>query len=360
MLAIALRAVSKSRGSTRVIDDVSLAAGAGSATVLIGPSGSGKSTILRLVAGSERADRGRIEIGGVDVTRTARSKRGLGYLPQPAVSRPRGTVEESILADPALAAVDAPERARRMGRVVDALEIGRLRNRAVSALSGGERRRVCLAAVMMSDAPIWLLDEPLSDIDAHLRARIARELRELQQRRGVTLVWVTSDQDEAMSMADRLVVMRNGRIEQEGAPVEVYETPASVFAAEFVGTPAMNLLGLERSGAGWIVAGTDRPVAAEQTGEGLRLGVRPEDVRLAVSQGVAVQVERVEYRGAESIVTCLLGGGRFVLSVRGRVAFRTGDPARVDWSGGAEHLFDAATGLRIRSGPEPAPGTMWA
>ncbi len=360
MSAIAVRNVSKLWGPMRAVDDISFTVDAGTLCVLLGPSGCGKSTTLRLIAGLERADGGHVEIGDVDVTDRPPSRRNIAMVFQSYALFPHLSVAENILFGLKVRKVEPAERARRLTRVADLLGLSGLLDRKPSQLSGGQQQRVALGRAIIAEAPVCLMDEPLSNLDAQLRAEMRLEIRNLQKQLAITMVYVTHDQVEAMSMADRVILMRNGRIEQDGTPADLYQLPASVFAASFIGTPPMNLLDLAHVDAGWVVAGTAGPVLIEGAAPKLRLGIRPEDVRLSVSGGIAATVQRVEYLGADSILGCTVGSETLVARVPGRVALRAGDVAHVDWPGGAQHFFDADTGLRMPTDAEPAPGTMLA
>ena len=198
----------------------------------------------------------------------------------------------------------APRRASR-----DLLGLKPLLARKPSQLSGGQQQRVALGRAIIAQAPVCLMDEPLSNLDAQLRAEMRLEIRALQRKLGITMVYVTHDQVEAMSMADRVVLMRAGRIEQNGTPVDLYENPANTFVARFIGTPPMNLLRLEAGRGGAVIAGTDGPVGARRRDcAGGMLGVRPEHMQLAFETGVRADVDSVEYLGGDSLVSCRIGG----------------------------------------------------
>jgi sn-glycerol 3-phosphate transport system ATP-binding protein len=184
------------------------------------------------------------------------------------------------------------------------------------------------------------MDEPLSNLDAQLRQDMRGEIRALQRELGITMVYVTHDQVEAMTMADRVVLLNRGRIEQNAAPVDLYETPANTFVARFIGTPPMNLLPLESGADGAVVAGTAGPAVAPAACAGLTLGVRPEHVALGFERGARAAVESVEYLGADSLVACRLGSAAIAVRVPGSVGLARGDPAWLTWASGAQHLFE--------------------
>ena len=239
---ISVQEVSKSWGSVKAVDKVSFDAGAGSLLVLLGPSGCGKSTTLRLIAGLEQVSSGRIFIGGDDVTERPPAKRRIAMVFQSYALFPHLTVAENILFGLKVRKVPAAERARRLTRVAGLLGLDALLARKPSQLSGGQQQRVALGRAIIAETPVCLMDEPLSNLDAQLRAEMRREIRALQQKLGITMVYVTHDQSEAMSMADQVVLMRAGRVEQAAPPDQLYANPATVFAARFIGTPPMNVL----------------------------------------------------------------------------------------------------------------------
>jgi len=346
MPAISLQRVTKSWGATRAVDDVSFDAAVGTLVVLLGPSGCGKSTTLRLVAGLETLTSGRITIGDADVTGLPPARRGISMVFQSYALFPHLDVAENILFGLKVRKVPAVERARRLKSVVDLLGLERFLERKPSQLSGGQQQRVALGRAIIAETPVCLMDEPLSNLDAQLRLEMRREIRGLQQKLGITMVYVTHDQTEAMSMADQVVLLHEGRVEQDAAPAELYAAPATVFAARFIGTPPMNVLTLADGPRGAIVAGGDGPPVLPGKGAGLLLGVRPEDVRLTDGAGLPARVGTVEYLGADSIVTCDVGGQSVAVRAQGRVALAPGARAALAWAAERMHLFDALTGRR--------------
>ncbi|HXH05544.1 MAG TPA: ABC transporter ATP-binding protein, partial [Vicinamibacterales bacterium] len=237
MAEIRLVSVSKAWGAVRAVDDVSLTAAPGRLLVLLGPSGCGKSTTLRLIAGLETVTAGRVWIGGVDVTDRPPAARGVSMVFQSYALFPHLTVRENIVFGLKVRRVPPPERAARLARAAELLGIGALLERRPAQLSGGQQQRVALARAIVAEKPVCLMDEPLSNLDAQLRQEMRREIRALQQTLGITMVYVTHDQTEAMSMADRVVLLRDGRIEQDGPPEALYDAPATAFVARFIGTP---------------------------------------------------------------------------------------------------------------------------
>ena len=230
--------------------------------------------------------------------------------------------------------------ARRLTRTADLLGLGQLLDRKPSQLSGGQQQRVALGRAIINEAPVCLMDEPLSNLDAQLRQDMRAEIRHLQRTLGITMVYVTHDQVEAMSMADRVVLLNKGRIEQDATPAELYENPANTFVARFIGTPPMNLMPLAAGRDGAVVAGTDGPAVAPADCAGLTLGVRPEHITLGFERGVRAEVAAVEYLGADSLVTCRLGAATLAVRVPGSVGLARGDAAWLSWAPGAQHLFE--------------------
>ena len=333
MSAISLRGVSKAWGAARAVDNVSFEAAAGSFVVLLGPSGCGKSTTLRLIAGLEDSTGGSIHIGGRDVTGAPPAERGISMVFQSYALFPHLTVAENIVFGLRVRKVGAEERARRLGRIAALLGLGKLLERKPSQLSGGQQQRVALGRAIIAEAPICLMDEPLSNLDAQLRHEMRREIRALQRELGITMVYVTHDQTEAMTMADQVVLLREGRVEQDGTPAELYNHPATAFTARFIGTPPMNVVSLPGHGAA-----------------GQWVGVRPEDIRVsfgAGGEGIGAVVEGVEYLGADSTVTCRAGGEPLTVRVPRAVPYGPGAAVKLSWDPSAAHYFDAASGTRI-------------
>jgi sn-glycerol 3-phosphate transport system ATP-binding protein len=254
----------------------------------------------------------------------------------------------------------APEEvSRRLSHTAGLLGLADLLDRKPSQLSGGQQQRVALGRAIINEAPVCLMDEPLSNLDAQLRQDMRSEIRNLQRALGITMVYVTHDQVEAMSMADRVVLLNRGKIEQNATPAELYENPANTFVARFIGTPPMNLLPLVAGRGGAVVAGTDGPVVAPADCAGLTLGVRPEHVALRFERGHRAEVVAVEYLGADSLVTCRLGSATLAVRAPGSVALARGEAAWLEWAPGAQHLFDAG-GARRDKVARSEPQTMIA
>jgi len=355
--AIAAENVSKhwttADGEVRAVDRLSFAFDEGTLNVLLGPSGCGKSTTLRLIAGLEQADGGRILIGGRDVTALSPSQRNIAMVFQSYALFPHLSVAENIVFGLKVRKVAHDELARRLARTADLLGLSGLLDRKPSQLSGGQQQRVALGRAFIAEAPVCLMDEPLSNLDAQLRQDMRTEIRGLQRTLGITMVYVTHDQIEAMSMADRVVLLNKGRIEQNATPAELYENPANTFVARFIGTPPMNLLPLDAGRGGAVVAGTDGPAVAPADCAGLTLGVRPEHIALGFERGGRADVAAVEYLGADSLVTCRLGAATLAVRVPGAVGLARGDPAWLTWAPGAQHIFERGGERRATSAQRP-------
>jgi sn-glycerol 3-phosphate transport system ATP-binding protein len=292
--------------------------------VLLGPSGCGKSTTLRLIAGLEQSDSGTITIGGIDVTDLTPAQRKIAMVFQSYALFPHLSVAENIVFGLRVRRVGRAERDARLKRVTDIVGLSHLLNRKPSQLSGGQRQRVALGRAIIAEAKVCLMDEPLSNLDAKLRHEMRTEIRALQQRLEMTMVYVTHDQTEAMTMADRVVLMRDGRVEQNDTPEELYNRPATAFTARFIGTPPMNL----------IAQG------------GTLIGVRPEDIRIVSQGGHPAHVKAVEHLGADSIVICEIEGHPVTVRQDGFSKVGIGDGVQLAWQTDDEHQFDEKTGLR--------------
>jgi len=327
MSALRLDRVSKHWGTSKAVDEASFATASGRLVVLLGPSGCGKSTTLRMIAGLDAPTTGRVWIGERDVTDLGPAQRRISMVFQSYALFPHLNVRENILFGVKVRGEPAAEHGRRLARVADLLGLTPLLDRKPSQLSGGQQQRVALGRAIIAETPVCLMDEPLSNLDAQLRQEMRREIRALQQKLGITMVYVTHDQTEAMSMADQVVLLNAGRIEQDAAPADLYARPATIFAARFIGTPPMNVI---------AAAGDDA----------LRVGIRPEHVRIAEPGRVRAVVQSAEYLGADTIVTCTLGAGTIAAKVPGRRELAAGTSVGLDWSAGDCHYFDATTGAR--------------
>lgn len=338
-------------GRSTVVDSVSLTLDEGSLTVLVGPSGCGKSTTLRIVAGLESADNGSVRIAGRDVTHATPRERDVAMVFQNYALYPHLTVERNIafpLRNAGIAKGIAAQRAR---EAAERVGITALLDRRPRQLSGGQQQRVAIARALVRTPALFLFDEPLSNLDAKLRVELRSEIRRLQQESGITALYVTHDQEEAMTIADQLVVLNAGRIAQVGTPEELYRRPANTFVAGFIGSPSANLV------AGTVRGGTfesaDLRFDVHGAGDGeVTLGVRPEDLVVAPAQPGDGTLELVELLGPRYVLIVGVGAHRLTAVVEAATvaAWDTppapGDRVAVSLRPGRWHLFDAA-GQRI-------------
>ncbi len=347
MSVIELVNVSKSWGGAVAVDDATFTVEDGSFLVLLGPSGCGKSTTLRMIAGLESVSAGTIRIAGNDVTHLPASKRRISMVFQSYALFPHLDTAENIIFGLRVRKVAAAERRERLNKVADTVGLGGLLDRKPSQLSGGQRQRVALARAIIAETGICLMDEPLSNLDAKLRHDMRVEIRGLQQRLGMTVIYVTHDQAEAMSMADKVILLRDGRIEQEGTPEDLYDHPATTFSASFIGTPPMNLFDLADGAGGAVISETGSGPVLDGPGQGFQLGIRPEHIRITAGAGIAARLLATDYLGADTIVSARIGGQSLLIRMPGR--FHIGDDPNVNlrWPSEAVHVFDGQTGNRV-------------
>ena len=331
MGAIALQGVGKSFDGVEVIRGVDLAVPEGAFTIFVGPSGCGKSTLLRLISGLEPVSRGRIEIDGRDVTGTPPAKRGLAMVFQSYALYPHMTVAENMGFGLRTKGVPKEERRRAVERAAEVLKLTPYLDRRPKALSGGQRQRVAIGRCIVRQPTAFLFDEPLSNLDAALRTEMRVELAELHRELGTTMVYVTHDQVEAMTLADQIVVLRDGVVMQEGPPRELYERPQNLFVAQFIGSPKMNVLPAD------ALAGA--PPGAAQ------VGVRPEALRLVAAGEGALdgRAALVEYMGADSFVYVDCGrAGTVLVRTSGPARAREGEAVGLAFDARDAHHFDAS------------------
>ncbi|PLX41510.1 MAG: ABC transporter ATP-binding protein [Hyphomicrobiales bacterium] len=334
MPGIEIRNLVKQWEAFRAVDDVSFDVPQGSLTVLLGPSGCGKSTILRMIAGLEDVSDGTVAIGGRDITRQDAAQRGVSMVFQSYALFPHLNVRENILFGLKVRRVAKADQETRLAEAAALVGLEELLDRMPAKLSGGQRQRVALARTIVSSQPVCLMDEPLSNLDAKLRAEMRDEIHRLQRKLKLTMVYVTHDQTEAMSMADEVVLLKDGRIEQIGPPAALYETPETAFAARFLGMPPMNVMPMdkfsERTGLGGMVP--DAPA-------NWRLGVRPEKIHIS-EQGLPVVVDAVDYMGAETVLRVHSGPLELMARIDGRALVEPGDELRLSWAPADIHMFD--------------------
>jgi multiple sugar transport system ATP-binding protein len=353
MAAIELQGLSKRFGDTSVIEDVSLKIADGEFCVLVGPSGSGKSTLLRLIAGLETATAGRLAIGPRDVTTLPPKDRDIAMVFQSYALYPQMTVRENMGFGLKLLKRPAAEIARRVQEAATVLELTPLLERRPAQLSGGQRQRVAMGRAMVREPAAFLFDEPLSNLDAALRSSVRGEIRAMHQRSRTTSVYVTHDQVEAMTMGDRIVVLRGGRVEQVGTPFELYEKPVNRFVAQFVGSPAMNVLELTVEGPQARLGPLALPLPPQmaQGRQRVQLGVRPEHLALGAEGALlSARVQRVEFMGAQTHAVLESPAGALVLCQQERPGFQEGDVLPLVFQANRLHWFDADSGLRLNEG----------
>ena len=359
MAEIAIRNVAKTYGRTTVMEDVSLDIRNGEFVVILGPSGCGKSTLLRMIAGLEEITAGEIAIAGQVVNGLEPRERGCAMVFQNYALYPHMTVAENIGYALKVAGVPRAERQARVLATATSVGLEDFLDRKPGQLSGGQRQRVAMARAIIREPKVFLFDEPLSNLDAKLRVQMRQEIRRIHNRIGATSVFVTHDQQEAMTLADRLVVMNKGTIEQIGTPAEVYNRPASVYVAGFIGSPAMNLLTARISTArrGAVLDnGSVLPlasVAGVADGQLVQVGIRPEHARLVpAGQGELVaRVDMIEDLGATRQCSLLFEDIPFCLVTEGRPDLPSGSPVGIDLQGNLVVLFDGRTGRRIETDP---------
>jgi len=348
MAAVNLSAVRKSFGSTPVVHGVDVSIADGEFCVLVGPSGCGKSTLLRMIAGLEEISGGEIQIGGRVVNNVAPKERDIAMVFQNYALYPHMTVYDNMAFSLKLAGVESGELRRRVDEAAQILGLMDYFKRYPRQLSGGQRQRVAMGRAIVRKPQVFLFDEPLSNLDAKLRVSMRTEIRALHQRLTTTSIYVTHDQIEAMTMADKIVVMNAGKVEQIGSPLDLYDNPANLFVAGFIGSPAMNMLAGKVSGEGIAVGGginlpNNARIRLDQ-GRDVLVGVRPEHFAVD-SSGVLAEVVVVEPTGADTQIFCKLAGIDVTAVVRERHTFRPGAAVRLKPQ--LTYLFDPSSGARL-------------
>jgi len=356
MASVEIRGVRKSFGSAEVVHGIDVSVPNESFAVLVGPSGCGKSTLLRMIAGLEEITAGEISIGGRVVNNVPPKQRDIAMVFQNYALYPHMKVFDNMAFSLKLARVEAETIATKVKRAADILNLSEYLDRYPRQLSGGQRQRVAMGRAIVRDPQVFLFDEPLSNLDAKLRVQMRTEIRELHQRLNSTSIYVTHDQIEAMTMADQIVVMRNGHVEQTGAPLELYDRPRNIFVAGFIGSPAMNLIRgtvRRRNGAAEVAVGSDFSLPLTDQAQGkdgapVYYGMRPEHWRLCgEADGIPVEVAVVEPTGADTLVVCRFAGGELQASFGERHALRPGQTIHLAPSLDGIHLFDAESEQRL-------------
>jgi ABC-type sugar transport system ATPase subunit len=348
---LSIRGVHKRYGGVHALRELDLEVGDGELLVLVGPSGCGKTTTLRVTAGLEEVTSGTIHIAGRDVTRRAPAERNVAMVFQNYALFPHMTVAANIGIGLTVRRVPSREASERVRAAAALVGCEAQLDRRPHQLSGGERQRVALARAMVREPDVFLLDEPLSNLDAQLRVQTRAELRRLQQRLRATMLYVTHDQIEALTMGDRVAVLRGGVLQQVAPPEEIYRRPANRFVASFIGSPAMNLLPAAADGRLLRVGAflLDRPPASHAlNGQRLELGIRPEHLRVSLDgPGVPAEVQVVEVAGSESFLHLAVGDQRLVARVGLELRPRVGAQVRVEIPVRQAYLFDADSGQTL-------------
>jgi multiple sugar transport system ATP-binding protein len=354
MAPIGVINVRKAYGAHEVVHGVSVDIADGDFVILVGPSGCGKSTLLRMIAGLESITSGVIKIGNRVVNTLAPKDRDIAMVFQNYALYPHKTVAENMGFALKLRGAPKAEIEQRVRRAAEILDVTTLLGRYPRQLSGGQRQRVAMGRAIVRDPQVFLFDEPLSNLDAKLRVQMRAEIKELHQRLKTTTIYVTHDQIEAMTMADRIVVLRDGVIEQIGAPLDLYDRPANLFVAGFIGSPSMNLLNgtirLNGSPTFVIDGGVSLPLASapgDSDGRRAIYGIRPEHLMLSGTEGMPVEVSVLEPTGQETQVFAKVGGQKIVAVFRQRLNAKPGETLPMMPEVGLAHLFDVETGARI-------------
>ncbi|MEP7281713.1 MAG: sn-glycerol-3-phosphate ABC transporter ATP-binding protein UgpC [Rubrivivax sp.] len=349
MATVTFRQIEKAYGKVKVIHGIEFGIEDGEFVVLVGPSGCGKSTLLRMLAGLEDITAGEILIDGTVVNDLPSKDRDIAMVFQSYALYPHMTVRENLGFSLRLRKADAGTTAERVDRAAKILNLDQLLGRYPRELSGGQRQRVAMGRAIVRDPKVFLFDEPLSNLDAKLRVAMRAEIKSLHQRLKTTTVYVTHDQIEAMTMADRIVVMHDGIVEQIGTPLELFDRPGNLFVAQFIGSPSMNVFdGIVRDGAvDALGARWPLPAGTAAPGQKVHYGVRPTDLTLAPDGVVTAEVIVVEPTGAETELLLEVGGQQLVLVMHGRTDARPGDRVALTAAAERVHVFDAVDGHRL-------------
>ncbi|WP_367714847.1 sn-glycerol-3-phosphate ABC transporter ATP-binding protein UgpC [Nitratireductor sp. GISD-1A_MAKvit] len=348
MATLSLRNLVKSYGKVEVLHGINLDVADGEFVVFVGPSGCGKSTTLRMIAGLEEISGGEIHIGERLVNNLEPKERDIAMVFQNYAIYPHMSVRKNIGFGLRTSRLSKEAKDKRIDEVAAILGMTDLLERRPNQLSGGQRQRVAIGRAMVRDPAVFLFDEPLSNLDAQLRTQMRLEIKKLHQRVGNTIIFVTHDQVEAMTMADRIVIMKDGYIQQVGTPLEVYHKPANTFVAQFIGAPSMNMLPGNWAGKGVKLGdglGIDLPERSASEGADVILGIRPDDLVVTGGKGLfSGTVNIVEPLGADTLVYVGVNGHEVIAKASGRKPPKAGEPVKLTAKSGEMHLFDAKSG----------------
>ncbi len=355
MASVSFKHIEKSFGATKIIHGISFDISDGEFVVLVGPSGCGKSTLLRMLAGLEPISGGEISIDGKVINDLDSKDRDIAMVFQSYALYPHMTVRDNMAFSLKLRKADAVLTNTRVANAARILNLDPLLDRFPRELSGGQRQRVAMGRAIVRDPKVFLFDEPLSNLDAKLRVAMRAEIKALHQRLKTTTVYVTHDQIEAMTMADRIVVMHDGIVEQIGTPLELFDQPGNLFVAQFIGSPSMNVLKGElrrAEGREWVEAqGQQWPTrmhAQASDGQAVHYGVRPTDITLsATGSGIAAKVIVVEPTGAETELLLEVGGAQLVVVMHGRTSVQPDDVVHLEIAVDKTHIFDERSEKRL-------------
>jgi multiple sugar transport system ATP-binding protein len=354
MGALAIRNIHKTYNQTvHILKGIDLEIEAGEFLILVGPSGCGKSTLLSMIAGLDHPSRGSIHIGERDVTNLPSKDRDIAMVFQSYALYPNMTVAQNIAFGLEIRKVPKAERIAAVDRVAGMLQIGHLLDRKPGQLSGGQRQRVAMGRALARDPKLFLFDEPLSNLDAKLRVEMRAEIKLLHQRTQTTTVYVTHDQVEAMTLGDRIAVMKDGLVQQFGTPAQIYNHPANRFVAEFIGSPAMNMVdaqltanGLTAQGVNLPITDAQRAAVLEKGGTEFVYGLRPESIGFS-AQGLPGKLTMIEPTGPETYATVDTAAGKLTARVPGVLQAVVGDAVHLQWSAEQAHVFERISGLRV-------------
>ena len=349
MNSVSVRNVAKSYGAIPIIRDLSFEINEGEFMVFVGPSGCGKSTLLRMIAGLESFQSGQIDIAGRVVNDVPARDRNIAMVFQDYALYPHMTIEQNMSFGLRMRGTEKSEIARRVAAAAETLQIAHLLKRKPRALSGGQRQRVAMGRAIVREPAVFLFDEPLSNLDAKLRVEVRTEIKRLHQRLKATMIYVTHDQVEAMTMADRIVVLRGGEVEQIGTPQQLYHEPQTRFVASFIGSPAMNFLPAQIEGDRATLA-TGNSVPLRLAGQGTtgagECGIRPEHISLGGNEGIPATVDVVEPLGSDTLLTVSVAGKPIVARMPGDFIPAPGDQLKLAFTPGQALGFDDS-GKRI-------------